>query len=94
MMTETVHEAPVLATVADALLVNLGTLSTDAMAGISATVEAAIAAGHPWVLIPRRLVRLRFVRRWRNLLASGPTVVRGNASEILALVHAGGRTGC
>lgn len=90
MMTETVHEAPVLTTVADALLVNLGTLSTDAMAGISATVEAAIAAGHPWVLDPTAIgtapVRTPLAR---NLLASGPTVVRGNASEILALVHAG-----
>src|SRR5690625_7772881 len=48
MMTETLHEAPVLTTVADALLINLGTLSTDAVEGIPATVDAAVAAGHPW----------------------------------------------
>ena len=40
MMTETVHEAPAVTGLADALLVNLGTLSTDAMEGIPATVAA------------------------------------------------------
>ena len=90
MMTETLHEAPVLTTIADALLVNLGTLSTDAMASISATVEAAVAADHPWVLDPTAIgtapVRTPLAR---DLLASRPTVVRGNASEILALANAG-----
>lgn len=90
MMTETLLEAPVLTTVADALLVNLGTLSTDAMEGIPATVGAAAAAGHPWVLDPTAIgtapVRTPMARR---LLKSRPTVVRGNASEILALAGAG-----
>lgn len=90
MMTETMQEAPVLTTAADALLVNLGTLSSDAMEGIPATVEAAVAAGHPWVLDPTAIgiapVRTSLAR---TLLASRPTVVRGNASEILALADAG-----
>jgi len=90
MMTETLHEAPVLTTVADALLINLGTLSTDAVEGIPATVDAAVAAGHPWVLDPTAIgtapVRTPLARK---LLESRPTVVRGNASEILALAGAG-----
>src|SRR5690625_5168704 len=90
MMTETLHEAPVLTTLADALLINLGTLSTDAMEGIPATVDAAVAAGHPWVLDPTAIgtapVRTPTARK---LLKSRPTVVRGNASEILALAGAG-----
>src|SRR5699024_4843373 len=52
MMTETLHEAPVLTSVADALLINLGTLSTDALEAIPATVAAAVEADHPWVLDP------------------------------------------
>src|SRR5699024_2834693 len=90
MMTETLHEAPVLTTIADALLINLGTLSTDALEGIPATVAAAVEAGHPWVLDPTAIgvapVRTPLAR---ELLESHPTVVRGNASEVLALAGAG-----
>lgn len=86
MMTETEAEAPVVTGAADALLVNLGTLSTDAMSGIPATVAASIAAGHPWVLDPTAIGRAP-VRTplARELVGLRPDVVRGNASEILAL---------
>lgn len=92
MMTETPEEAPSLAPVADALLVNLGTLSRDGAEGIPATVAAARAAGVPWVLDPTAVghapVRTPLAR---ELLGEGPAVVRGNASEILVL--AGGAAG-
>ena len=90
MMTETLAEAPTLTRVADALVVNLGTLSTDAMAGIPATVAVAVADGRPWVLDPTA-IGLAPVRTplARDLLASRPTVVRGNASEVLALAGSG-----
>ncbi|MDI3331699.1 MAG: hydroxyethylthiazole kinase [Micrococcus sp.] len=94
MMTETLAEAPTVTTVADALSVNLGTLSTDAMEGIPATVAVAVADGRPWVLDPTA-IGLAPVRTplARELLASRPTVVRGNPSEVLALagIGAGGR---
>src|SRR5699024_12148362 len=84
------HEAPVLTTIADALLINLGTLSTDALEGIPATVAAAVEAGHPWVLDPTAIgvapVRTPLAR---ELLESHPTVVRGNASVVLALAGSG-----
>ncbi|MGO2607074.1 MAG: hydroxyethylthiazole kinase [Brachybacterium tyrofermentans] len=90
MMTETLQEAPTLTTLADALVVNLGTLSTDAMDGIPATVEAAVRDGRPWVLDPTAIgiapVRTPLAR---TLLASSPAVVRGNASEVLALAGEG-----
>ncbi|HLR28910.1 MAG TPA: hydroxyethylthiazole kinase [Ruania sp.] len=86
MMTETVAEAPVVTEAADALLVNLGTLSTEATAAIPATVEVTSRAGRPWVLDPtaigRAPVRTPLARR---LLRERPAVVRGNASELLAL---------
>jgi hydroxyethylthiazole kinase len=90
MMTETLAEAPTVTTVADALSVNLGTLSTDAMEGIPATVAVAVREGRPWVLDPTAIgiapVRTPLAR---ELLASRPTVVRGNASEVLALAGVG-----
>ena len=94
MMTETAQEAPVVTSVADALSVNFGTLSTDAMDGIPQTVKAARKAGHPWVLDPTAIgvapIRTAMAR---DLVASAPSVVRGNASEILALLGAGGGRG-
>lgn len=94
MMTETEQEAPVVTTRADVLLVNLGTLSTDAMAGIAPTVRAAREAGNAWVLDPTAIgaapVRTALAR---ELLDERPAVVRGNASEILALVGGTGGRG-
>lgn len=90
MMTETAAEAPVVTAVADALAVNLGTLSTDGMDGIPLTVAAAVRDGRPWVLDPTAIgiapVRTPLARQ---LLHSRPTVVRANASEVLALVGVG-----
>lgn len=90
MMTETRAEAPVVTTMADALTINLGTLSTDAVDGIPPTVAAALRDGRPWVLDPTAIgiapVRTPLARQ---LLGSRPAVVRGNASEVLALVGAG-----
>lgn len=91
MMTETEAEAPTLVRSADALLINLGTLSTDGVVGIPATVAAAREHGVPWVLDPTAVgvapVRTPLARR---LLAEGPAVVRGNASEIRVLAETGG----
>ncbi|NMA77126.1 MAG: hydroxyethylthiazole kinase [Actinomycetales bacterium] len=90
MMTETLEEAPTLTTLADALVINLGTLSTDAIAGIPATVAVAVRDARPWVLDPTAIgiapVRTPLAR---TLLDSRPDVVRGNASEVLALAGEG-----
>ncbi|WP_435202799.1 hydroxyethylthiazole kinase [Janibacter sp. GS2] len=90
MLTESVEEAPTLVTVADALLVNLGSLSTDGMAGFVPTARAAGEHDVPWVLDPTA-VGLAPVRTplAHELLALGPTVVRGNASEVLTLMRDG-----
>lgn len=94
MMTETLQEAPVMTEAADALLINLGTLSTDGLAGIPETVTRARDLGRPWVLDPTAVglapVRTPLARR---LLDDRPVVVRGNASEILALAGGPGGRG-
>ncbi len=85
-MVEHVEEAREFAAIADALLVNVGTLSEVQMEAILAAVPAAVKAGKPWVLDPVAVgavgVRTRFAL---ELLQWKPTIIRGNASEILAL---------
>ncbi len=90
MMTETAQEAPVIVRRAEALLINLGTLSADGAAGIPPTVAAARQAGIAWVLDPAA-VGLPPVRTALAgaLLEQGPAVVRGNASEVLVLAGLG-----
>lgn len=87
------HEAGEFARVASAVLVNLGTPSDDTVSGMRAAVASADAAGTPWVLDPVAAGGLNWrTGVARELLASRPTVVRGNASEILGLSgSAGGR---
>lgn len=78
---------------ADALLVNLGTLKEPAAMAMSRAVAGAAEGGTPWVLDPVGIGGLP----WRTGVAKDlleqatPSIVRGNASEILAL--AGGEGG-
>lgn len=93
-MVDIVGEAGPFASVASGLLINLGTPTPEQRAASVEAVEAATAAGTPWVLDPVAVgglpVRTQLAYQLRD---SQPTVVRGNASEILALAEhtAGGR---
>lgn len=91
-MVDNQHEAGPFATVADAVLVNLGTPHDDTADAMKRAVLSATEHGRPWVLDPVAVGGLA----WRtdiacDLLTDGPTVIRGNASEISAL--AGGAAG-
>lgn len=88
------EEAAQFAAVADALLINVGTLTRDRLDAMLAAVQAAEAAQTPWVLDPVAVGALRLRSAFcQQLLAHRPAAVRGNASEILALAQrdAGGR---
>lgn len=89
-MVDIPEESGIFAGVAGGLLVNLGTPHAEQRAAIEAAVTAASEAGTPWVLDPVAIgvlpVRTELARRLRD---TGPTVVRGNASEVLALAEAG-----
>lgn len=93
-MVEHPEEAEEFARVADALLVNLGTLDAVQMEAMRRAIAAATVAGKPWVLDPVAVgllgVRTRFAG---EILAAHPTVIRGNASEVIALAgeNGGGR---
>ncbi|WP_374928108.1 hydroxyethylthiazole kinase [Kytococcus sedentarius] len=91
-MVDTPREARAFAGVASAVLVNLGTPTEESMQGVAEAVTGARESGTPWVLDPIGAGGLP----WRSgiatgLLAKRPTIVRGNASEVIGL--AGGRGG-
>ncbi|KMK08978.1 hydroxyethylthiazole kinase [Pluralibacter gergoviae] len=88
------EEAPQFAALADALLINVGTLTRPRAAAMRAAVASANAAGRPWALDPVAVGALTLRSDFcRELLALKPAAIRGNASEILALagMSAGGR---
>ncbi|MFP4283595.1 MAG: hydroxyethylthiazole kinase [Opitutales bacterium] len=89
-MVEHPVEAAEFAAIADALLINLGTLGESEIEPIRRAVGAATAAGTPWVLDPVAIGALSVrTALAQELLGQHPTLIRGNASEIIAL--AGGR---
>lgn len=93
-MVDNPHEAPAFAAVASGVLVNLGTPHDDTAEAMLAAAAAATLNGRPWVLDPVAAGGLA----WRTglameLLEHAPTIVRGNASEILALAGGSGGKG-
>ncbi|PSC74808.1 Hydroxyethylthiazole kinase isoform A [Micractinium conductrix] len=90
-MAHSIGEVEDFVGIASALLVNVGTLSDDWVGGMRLGAQAAVAGGKPWVLDPvgcgATLYRSEVCA---GLLRLKPTIVRGNASEILALAGAAG----
>ena len=92
-MVDNPREARDFAAIAGGVLVNLGTPYDDTARAMHLAVAGANRSGTPWVLDPVAAGALR----WRTSLAhqllreARPTIIRGNASEILAL--AGGEGG-
>ncbi|MBW8284215.1 MAG: hydroxyethylthiazole kinase, partial [Rhizobium sp.] len=85
-MVHAQEEAGEFAGFAGALTVNIGTLSPAWIAGMKAAIGGATGGRRPWVLDPVAHFATEFRRKaTAELLALGPTIVRGNASEIIAL---------
>uniref|UniRef100_I1NN20 hydroxyethylthiazole kinase n=1 Tax=Oryza glaberrima TaxID=4538 RepID=I1NN20_ORYGL len=81
-MVHSLREVPEFTPRCDAVCVNVGTLSE----GWLPSMRAAASAGRPWVLDPVAAGASEFrMEACLSLLALRPAVVRGNASEILAL---------
>lgn len=88
------EEAADFARVADAVVVNIGTLSPHWVDAMHDAVEVAAGRPVPWVLDPVAVgVTPYRTKTAVDLLDRRPSVLRGNASEILALSGAaeGGR---
>ena len=80
------EEVAEFAGIASALTVNIGTLTPEWVESMKTAARAATAAGKPWVLDPVGVGATSLRRKSAaELLALKPTVVRGNASEIMVL---------
>ncbi len=78
---------------AAALVINIGTLTAPQLAAMHAAVEMAGAIGRPWILDPVAAGATPFrLAAARALIRQRPSVVRGNASEILALAGEAGQS--
>lgn len=85
-MVHAAEEAGEFAAIASAVTVNIGTISPSWLAGMRAAVNSANVNGKPWVLDPVAHFATSFRRSaTEELMALRPTIVRGNASEIMAL---------
>jgi hydroxyethylthiazole kinase len=85
-MVHSVEEAEDFAAIADALTINIGTLSGPWVEGMRAAIRGAARAGRPWALDPVAVGATAYrTRIAAEFAAAGPTAIRGNASEILAL---------
>lgn len=76
-----------------AVVINIGTLSGPWVTAMRAAADRATRLGIPWVLDPVGVGATSFRNTVAgDLTARGPSVIRGNASEILALAGTGART--
>jgi hydroxyethylthiazole kinase len=87
VMAHAIEEVEEMVGMAQALVINIGTLSGAWVASMQAAVRAAKAKGIPIVLDPVGAGATKFrTETARALLAlATPCIVRGNASEVLAL---------
>lgn len=77
-----------------ALAINIGTLSPDWVDAMHLAAAEAVKKGIPWVLDPVGAGATTYrTHTSESLAARRPTVIRGNASEILALAAGASGTG-
>lgn len=92
-MVHDINEAPDFVKLAQALAINIGTLTYTSLQSMLATVEVAHSEGIPWILDPVAVGATSFRQQaCTELLKFKPDVIRGNASEILALAGMSSRT--
>lgn len=85
------EEAAEFAALAHALTVNIGTADPDWGAAMRDAAAVMVEASRPWVFDPVGVAATRFRQDLSaKLLGLKPSVVRGNASEILTLAGLGG----
>jgi hydroxyethylthiazole kinase len=85
-MVHAVEEVEDFVGISHALVVNIGTLSPRWVEGMHLAADRAVALGKPWVLDPVGAGATKYrTETARELAGRHPTVIRGNASEILAV---------
>ena len=85
------EEVAEFAAIASGLLVNVGTITKKEAKAMLLAAAAARRSATPWVLDPVAVGAVRFrTDVAKKLLAHKPSIVRGNASEIIALSGSSG----
>lgn len=94
VMAHAANEVEEMASLAAALVLNIGTLTDEWVASMVAAGKTAAGRGTPIVLDPvgSGATALRTGAARRIIRETRPQVIRGNASEILSLREAGART--
>ncbi len=89
LMSKAEDEMNELALISNALVVNMGTLDREWIEAMTLASSIFNELGKPWVLDPVGAGASKFrTVSARELLKNNPTVIRGNASEIIALAEA------
>lgn len=92
-MVHAPEETPEFVGFSRALVINIGTLSKQWVESMEVATTAAHAQGTPWVLDPVGAGATRFRDQTvQKLLRHRPAVIRGNASEIMAVARVAGLT--
>ena len=90
-MIHAVEEVDEFVAISSALVVNIGTLSEPWVEGMRRATRRAVALGKPWVLDPVGCGATKYRTDVALELARiAPTIIRGNASEIISLSGAAG----
>jgi hydroxyethylthiazole kinase len=90
-MVHAVEEAAEFAGIAQALVINIGTLSPRWVEAMDLAARAATKGGAPWILDPVAAGATAYRTEMAGRLAKlKPAVIRGNASEIMALAGQAG----
>lgn len=91
-MIVTIEEAAEFVRIAQALLINVGTITSHDARVMLAAAATAEQTGTPWVLDPVAAGVLAFrTDIVTDLIRHRPSIIRGNASEILSIAGAVGR---
>lgn len=93
-MVHAVEEVEDFMAISSSLVVNIGTLSPRWVEAMRLAARKAVAQGKPWVLDPVGCGATPYRTGVAAELAGlGPTIIRGNASEIMSLAGASGAGG-
>jgi hydroxyethylthiazole kinase len=93
-MVHATEEVDDFVAISNALVINIGTLSPTWIEGMQRAAKRAVALGKPWVLDPVGCGATKFRTDFAvEMSRAGPSIIRGNASEIMSLAGAAGAGG-
>ena len=96
LMSSEEKEMEEISAISDALVINLGCIESGQLRAARIAASEALRSGKPWVLDPVGAGLSLLITSAATQLAMeyGPSVIRGNASEIIALANACAQAQC